>query len=143
MIRYALHCTKGHDFEGWFASSQAFERQASSGKLACPQCGATKINKQLMAPGLANARHGDTSTTMVKSDPRNLALRQALREVRNHILANTEDVGPRFAEEARRIHYEEAEHRSIRGETTLGEAEALIEEGIDIAPLPNLPEDLS
>lgn len=144
MIRYALQCPKGHEFEGWFRASDDFDRQAKSGKVSCPACGSKKIEKQLMAPGVAGIGVTEEKpAAMVKADPRDTAMRKALRDMRNHILANSEDVGPRFAEEACRIHYEESEHRSIRGQTTPDEAKALIEEGIDVAPLPLLPEDLS
>ena len=143
MIRYALLCGTGHRFEGWFRSSADFDRQARGGKLSCPVCGAGNVAKQLMTPGVSNADRSDNApATMVKPDERDARLRRLMREMRDHIVASSEDVGPRFAEEARRIHYDEAAHRSIRGQTTPLEAKALLEEGIDIAPLPVLPDDL-
>ena len=151
MIRYALRCAKSHEFEGWFRSSSDFSGQAESGHVACPHCGSIKIEKQLMMPGVSGiggSSHSAgadeaSSTTLVKADPRDITMRQMLRDMRKPVLAHSEDVGPRFAEEARRIHYEEADNRSIRGQTTQEEAKSLIEEGIKIAPLPILPEDLS
>lgn len=144
MIRYALHCASGHEFEGWFRSSADFDIQARGGKLTCPSCGSAKVSKQLMTPGVSGAdRGGESPALMVKPDGRDARLRRLMRDMREHIVANSEDVGPRFAEEARRIHYDEAEHRSIRGQATPGEAKALVEEGINVAPIPILPDDLT
>lgn len=143
MIRYTLICTHGHTFEGWFRSSQDFDDQQRATLLACPHCGVHHVEKQLMTPGITGtAETPGPTTTLVKSDPTDVTMRQMLRDMRQHILSNSEDVGPRFAEEARRIHYQEAEHRSIRGQATPSEAKALLDDGIEIAPLPILPEDL-
>lgn len=143
MIRYALHCDAGHSFEGWFRSSADFDRQARGSKLSCPMCGSGDVVKQLMTPGVSNIDRNDSPpAAMVKPDERDVRLRRLMQEMRDHIVASSEDVGPRFAEEARRIHYDEAAHRSIRGQASPVEARALLEEGIDIAPLPVLPDDL-
>jgi hypothetical protein len=126
-----LQCPHGHRFEGWFASTDDFESQLSRKLVECPVCGATEVNRMPSAPRLNLSGAGDTSAA---ADPGALQARamHALRE----LLDKTENVGERFAEEARRIHYNEAPTRSIRGVTTPEDAKALIEEGIDVMPLP-------
>ncbi|MBU9662590.1 DUF1178 family protein [Burkholderia multivorans] len=125
-----LQCPHGHRFEGWFASADEFESQLSRKLLECPVCGTTEVSRMPSAPRLNLS--GATQAQPV--DPRALQAQvmRALREV----LAKTENVGERFAEEARRIHYNEAPARSIRGVTTPEDAQALVEEGIDVMPLP-------
>jgi len=165
MIRYALNCDQGHTFESWFANSAAYDKQAKRRLVACPICGSAKVEKAIMAPNLA-AKVGDSGT----ADPRPPAppapplqpaptppippktpvammstaereLRHKLKELRDHITKNAHYVGPRFPEEARKIHYGEAEHRSIYGEASPEEAKQLHEEGIEFHPLPILPDD--
>ena len=165
MIRYALNCDQGHTFESWFANSAAYDKQAKRGLVACPICGSAKVEKAIMAPNLA-AKVGDSGT----ADPRPPAppapplqpaptppippktpvammstaereLRHKLKELRDHITKNAHYVGPRFPEEARKIHYGEADHRSIYGEASPEEAKQLHEEGIEFHPLPILPDD--
>ena len=166
MIRYALNCDQGHNFESWFASSSAFDKQAKRGLVTCPMCGSAKVEKAIMAPNLA-AKLGDSGTAdprppmptpatpppplqpgpmppktpvaMVSAAEREL--RHKLKELRDHITKNAHYVGPRFPEEARKIHYGEAEHRSIYGEASPEEAKQLHEEGIEFHPLPILPDD--
>ncbi|MCA8317789.1 DUF1178 family protein [Burkholderia multivorans] len=125
-----LQCPHGHRFEGWFASADEFESQSSRKLVECPVCGTTEVSRMPSAPRLNLS--GATQAQPV--DPRALQAQvmRALREV----LAKTENVGERFAEEARRIHYNEAPARSIRGVTTPEDAQALVEEGIDVMPLP-------
>ncbi|AIO76794.1 DUF1178 family protein [Burkholderia multivorans] len=125
-----LQCPHGHRFEGWFASADEFESQLSRKLVECPVCGTTEVSRMPSAPRLNLS--GATQAQPV--DPRALQAQviRALREV----LAKTENVGERFAEEARRIHYNEAPARSIRGVTTPEDAQALVEEGIDVMPLP-------
>jgi hypothetical protein len=166
MIRYALNCDQGHNFESWFASSSAFDKQAKRGLVTCPICGSAKVEKAIMAPNLAPnlaAKLGDSGT----ADPRpptptpptpplqpmppktpvammsaaERELRHKLKELRDHITKNAHYVGPRFPEEARKVHYGEAEHRSIYGEASPEEAKQLHEEGIEFHPLPILPDD--
>jgi hypothetical protein len=147
MIRYDLICADGHEFDGWFSNSTAFDEQSRKGLVACVHCGSTKVEKQLMAPGIpakgnrkseAPASKPMLATTV---DPRRQKLVQMMRELRKAVEENSEYVGDKFAEEARKIHYEETEKRGIYGETSAQDAEALIEEGIEIHPLPVLPED--
>ena len=145
MIHYDLTCNHGHDFDGWFPSSAAFDSQAEHGLVACAVCGSASIAKQLMAPGIAakSSARDDAPRTMVAGpvDPRMQMMMRMMREMRKSVADNAEYVGPKFAEEARKIHYDEASKRGIYGEATRGEAEALIEEGIAVHPLPRLPED--
>jgi len=142
VISYNLACSKGHEFEGWFKDSGAFDAQAASGDLSCPACGSASVKKAIMAPSVMG------STTKAKgrdevtpADAK--ALRQYAAGVRKYVKENAEYVGPRFPEEARKIHHGESEQRHIYGESTLAEAKELIKEGIDIAPLPVDPEELN
>jgi hypothetical protein len=131
LIVYSLKCSKGHAFEGWFKDSSAFDSQAEDGKLVCPVCNTRKIKKAPMAPALANAV-GERKTA-----PNELRkMRQFVTGLRKYVEANADYVGPRFPEEARKIHYGEAETRHIYGEATMEEARELVEEGVDVAPLP-------
>lgn len=142
MIRYALSCDIGHDFEGWFSTSDDFDRQKAKGLLSCPICGSETIAKSLMAPSVATSRQKEATHAMV-SDEMQRAAMQKLKEAVASIKANSEDVGERFPEEARKIHYGEADARGIIGQATPVEARALIDEGIEIAPLPLLPDDVN
>jgi len=146
MIRYDLRCDRGHAFDGWFRDSAAYERQAGRGLVVCAVCGSAKVEKQLMTPGIPvkSNRKADTAAQKMVAgpvDPKAQMLMQMMRELRRTVETNSEYVGDRFAEEARKIHYAEAEKRGIYGEATSEEAEALLEEGIEVHPLPVLPED--
>ena len=133
MIVYQLHCGKGHDFEGWFASSSAFDEQSEAGKLVCPLCNTRKVSKAIMAPALSGAV-GQQKSTPAPQELRKM--RQFMMGLRKYVEANAENVGPEFPEEARKIHYGETEERPIYGEATVTEVKELIEEGVDVAPLP-------
>ena len=128
MIRYSLRCAKDHEFEGWFQSSQAFDHQVKKKQIACADCGSTKIEKAPMAPAVAGRRGGG------EVDKKNA--REVLKAMRDHVEANCDYVGPRFAEEARRIHYGECEARSIYGEASNEQARELSNEGVEFARLP-------
>ena len=145
MIRYDLLCNKGHEFDGWFRDSVAYDQQAKRGLVSCTHCGSAKIQKQIMAPNIAakSNKKSEASTKMVSGpiDGRAAAIMQMMREYRKHVETNSENVGNNFAEEARKIHYNEAEQRGIYGNATPDDAAALIEEGIDVHPIPILPED--
>ena len=150
MILYRLKCKKGHEFEAWFASSGAFDAQAKRGQLTCPVCATNKVGKALMAPRVAKpaARPRPVKKSEAppqRSDTQRLAahgeLATAMRKLRAEVEANSEYVGSRFCEEARKIHHEEAPARGIHGEATAEEAKALREEGIEFFPLPILPEE--
>jgi len=131
VIVYSLSCAKGHEFEGWFRDSAAFDAQSKDGKLICPSCNSRKVAKAMMAPSV--------SGTKKKSEPSANELRkmhQFMTGLRKHVEENADYVGKDFPEEARKIHYGETENREIYGEATLQEAKDLIEEGVDVAPLP-------
>lgn len=142
MIRYSLHCDNAHEFEGWFSESADFERQKSSGFLSCPVCGSLAVTKVLMAPSVSTARQKEAVQALAANEVQKEALTK-LKEAVVAIRANSEDVGKRFPEEARKIHYGEAEARGIIGEASLTDVKALVEEGIEIAPLPVLPDDVN
>jgi hypothetical protein len=129
-----LQCPHDHRFEGWFASADDFEAQLSRKLVACPICGATEVSRLPSAPRLNLSGATSASKAKPAGDIGELQahVMRALREV----LDKTENVGDRFAEEARRIHYNEAPARSIRGVTTPEDARSLVEEGIDVMPLP-------
>jgi hypothetical protein len=143
MIRYDLICTDGHAFDGWFSDSSAYDTQAKRGLVACTVCGSAKVEKQLMAPGIASKSNKNDVQPMAAGplDPRAKAMMDMMRQFRKAATENAEYVGPRFAEEARKIHYKESEERGIYGEASAGDAKALVEEGIEVHPLPRLPED--
>ncbi|MGD0192234.1 MAG: DUF1178 family protein [Rhizomicrobium sp.] len=131
MIVYALKCAADHTFDSWFKSSNAFDEQAAAGKLVCPICMTRKVEKAPMAPSLGNSigERNSAPEEMRKA-------RRFMTGLRKYVEANADYVGPGFAEEARKIHYGEAEQRQIYGEATVEEAKSLIEEGVDVAPLP-------
>jgi len=143
MIKYSLICEKDHEFEGWFASSDDYDKQRKRGFLECPQCGSQKISKALMAPGVAGTKKSsDTDTAIanvVSKMPEEVVTK--IREIKQHIEKNSENVGDKFPEEARKIHYGESEARGIYGKATVKEAVGLAEEGVNVVPIPDLPED--
>jgi hypothetical protein len=152
MIRYDLRCERGHAFESWFQSSSAYDSQVKRKLVTCAACGSAKVEKAIMAPQLAGTRkRGATAVTTApdattpSSTPLMMApereLRAKLRELRDHIVKNADNVGDRFPDEARKMHYGDIEHRPIYGEATPAEAHSLIEEGVEVAPLPILPDD--
>lgn len=130
-----LQCSHRHSFEGWFASEDDFQGQLGRGLVECPLCGDTAVSKMLTAPHLNLGAVQPAPRQEVVSTPDASLQAEWLKMVR-HVMANTEDVGGRFAEEARRIHYGEAGERSIRGQASREETEALAEEGIAVLPLP-------
>nr|WP_111301661.1 DUF1178 family protein [Paracoccus saliphilus] len=132
MIRYALRCDNGHDFDGWFRSSEGFRAMQDSGQVTCAACGSTQVEKALMAPAVAEKR------APALSAPRNPA-EAALEALRRKVEENSDYVGLRFAEEARAMHQGDRPSRAIHGEARPEEARKLIEEGVPVAPLPFLP----
>jgi hypothetical protein len=147
MIKYALACEQAHEFESWFPSSEAFETQRKRGFVTCPFCNSLKVEKQIMAPSVA--RTDKAAPVAATPEPQPVAvlsdqereLRAALRALREHVMKNSEDVGKGFVEEARKMHYGETEERSIHGEADMEEARALLDEGIDVLPIPVVPDD--
>ena len=152
MIRYALVCEQAHTFESWFSDSAAFKKQAKRKLIACPQCGSTKVEKAIMAPQISSARkrkvaEAETAAPAPEKapvamlSPQERELRGKLRELRDHLTKNAEHVGAKFPDEARKMHYGEIEHRSIYGVASPKDAKALIDEGVEVHPLPNLPDE--
>lgn len=139
-----LKCSHEHRFEGWFASTEEFESQLSRRLVACPVCSATDVSRMPSAPrlNLSSARgEAAQQATQAQAAPESAALQARALKFMRELIEKTENVGERFAEEARRIHYNEAPARNIRGVTTPEDAHALLEEGIDVMPLP-VPEAL-
>ena len=159
MIRYALACSNGHSFESWFQNSAAYDKQAKRGLVACPVCGDVKVEKALMAPKLSGIKKRgraplpmpsaepppapapETPTPVAMISPQEQEFRTKLKELRDHLTKNADNVGQKFPEEARKMHYGEIEHRSIYGQASPQEAKALHEEGIEFHPLPVLPDE--
>jgi len=142
LIRYSLTCDNAHEFEGWFSEGADFDRQVATGFLTCPVCHSAAVSKLLMAPSVSTARKKDEMQTLAMDAMRREAL-EKLKEAVAAVKANSEDVGTQFPEEARKIHYGEADARGIIGQATFDEAQALLEEGIEIAAIPVLPEDVN
>lgn len=140
MIRFNLVCDAHHEFEAWFSSSSDFDDQSERGLVCCPLCGSERVEKGLMAPTVSTARKKESSTRLAMNKAQGEALDQ-LRKAVKTIRETSEDVGNRFPEEARKIHYGESEERGIIGQAKPDEVKALVEEGVGIAPLPDLPEE--
>lgn len=156
MIRYRLVCESGHDFESWFPSSESYDDQVARGFVACPACGSIHVSKGMMAPSIGRSDRAPASDRQVVPEAsvpvpvppaeamlgeRERQLRGLMRALREQVTKNADDVGAQFPEEARRMHYGESPTRAIYGEASLDEARALVDEGIDVAPLPRMPDD--
>ncbi len=165
MIHYNLRCKNGHAFESWFQSSSAYETQEKRKLVNCPLCGSTDVERAIMAPRIARKKGREqapateqalvpaasvptasaevippsSSTPLLMAQEREL--RAKLKELRDHIVKNADNVGERFPNEARKMHYGDIEHRPIFGEASPDEAKALIDEGVEVMPLPTLPDD--
>lgn len=165
MILYRLCCAKEHEFESWFRDSQAYDGQRARGLVTCPVCGSPDVSKAIMAPSLGRGTRkfaegtGEPEADEV-SAPRSMppapvsapdsvalmgdreqALRAMLRAVREKVVANSDYVGDEFASRARRMHEGEEEKRAIYGEASPDEVRALIEDEIEVLPLPVLPDE--
>jgi hypothetical protein len=136
MIRYALACAAGHEFEGWFSASADYDDQAARGLLTCPSCGAGEVRKQIMAPALSGSTRGAGG-----SPPAAIGamFREAMGKVRRHVESNFDYVGDAFASEARAIHEGKSEERGIYGEASPAEVKALVADGVPVAPMPPEP----
>lgn len=159
MIKYALVCDKGHDFESWFADSGAFDKQTKRKLVTCPTCGSPKVGKAIMAPRISGSRKRTAQRTepaaaatpaeapanvpapVAMISPREQEFRAKLKELHDHLTKNADNVGGKFPEEARKMHYGEIKHRSIYGVASPEDAEDLAEEGIEFHPLPTLPDE--
>ena len=144
MIKYALSCAEGHGFESWFPDSVAYEKQRKRGFVACPECGSTHVDKAIMAPAVLG---GDRAAGEVRPpilvDDRRRQAREFLTRMRREIEANTDDVGAKFPQVARAIHFGEEPERAVRGRTSLEEARSLLEDGVGVLPLPILEDELN
>jgi len=158
MIRYALACDEGHAFESWFANSATYDRQVKRGLVSCPVCNSTKVEKAIMAPRLsatarkqrapveASAPAAEVAAPVPAApvamiSPQEQEFRSKLKELHDHLTKNADNVGAKFPEEARKMHYGETEHRSIYGVASPEEAKELSEEGVEFHPLPVLPDE--
>ena len=161
MIRYSLICERRHEFEIWFKNSADYDKQRKRGLVTCPACGSDKVDKAIMAPSLGrggkkaeNAAAPEVAlpqsaapvpeepkTPVAMISPQEREFRSKLKELRDHLTKNAENVGGKFPEEARKMHYGEIEHRSIYGEASPQEAKELLDEGIEFHPLPILPDE--
>ena len=160
MIRYSLVCERKHDFEVWFKNSADYDKQAKRGLVSCPACGSAKVEKALMAPSLERGKKkgakapmaeveppaaapapSEEKTSVAMVSPQEKEFRAKLKELRDHLTKNAENVGGKFPEEARKMHYGEKEHRSIYGEASPQEAKELLDEGVELHPLPVLPDE--
>jgi len=157
MIRYTLRCEREHTFESWFQDSSAYDSQVKRKLVSCPVCESVKIDKAIMAPRIvgkkgreraepvpvpaapAEAPVAAGSTPLLMAQEREL--RAKIKELRDHIVKNADNVGEKFPNEARKMHYGDIEHRPIYGEASPEEAKSLIEEGVEVSPLPVLPDD--
>jgi len=136
MIRYALACEAGHEFEGWFSASADFDDQAARGQLTCPVCDSRGVRKQIMAPALSGTTKHQPAENAIA---RRAMMMEAMSRVRNHVKNNFDYVGDRFAAEARAIHDGQSEERGIYGEATPTEVKSLVADGVPVAPLPPEP----
>ena len=159
MIRYTLRCERKHTFESWFQDSSTYDAQVARKLVSCPVCSSVKIEKAIMAPRIVSKKGREKAnpapapmqapasaetpatgpTPLLMAQEREL--RAKLKELRDHIVSNADNVGERFPTEARKMHYGDIEHRPIYGEASPEEARALIDEGVEVSPLPVLPDD--
>ena len=148
MIRYSLVCDKGHTFESWFQNSKASDGQLKRGLVACPVCDSAKVTKAIMAPQIAATKRKKGKAARAEASAQPVALlsekeqeaRKLIKALHEHVKKNAEHVGEQFPKLARQMHYEEIKPRSIYGEAKPQEVRELIEEGVEIAPLPPLPD---
>lgn len=138
MIQYALNCSKGHRYDAWFKNAAAFDEQQVRGIVTCAICGDGSVDKAVMAPAVARS---DASVSLSAGQPDAAKFRAMLRAYRQQVMAEADNVGERFADEARKIHFEETEARGIYGQATRDEVAALLDDGIDFMPLPDLADD--
>ena len=136
MIRYALLCEHGHDFEGWFGASADFDDQQARGLIECPVCATKAVRKAIMAPAVAGTKTRATDQGPAQTQA---MMMEAMGRIRRHVEDNFDDVGDTFAREARAIHEGRSEDRGIYGQATSAEVRDLVEDGVPIAPLPPEP----
>ena len=138
MINYTVKCRNDHHFNGWFKDSATFDKQAKAKLIECPSCGDTKVSKAPMAPRISKKSSESRQVTEARASEVAQELAEAAGKIREHVEKNCDYVGAEFAEEARKIHYGEADERGIYGEATINEAKELDDEGIEVLPIPKL-----
>lgn len=139
MIRFGLACEHGHEFDGWFRSSDDFDKQKKRGLIDCPECGSHRVDKALMAPAVATGGKREKMALALNAEQRRVM--QEMKALSEKLRENADYVGDKFAEEARKIHFGETEQRGIYGEATAEEAKTLAEDGVPFMPIPVFPED--
>ncbi|EJF90461.1 DUF1178 family protein [Bartonella tamiae] len=139
MIRFALHCHQAHEFDGWFRNNEDFVKQKNANQIACPQCGSHRVDKVLMAPAVKNTKQNEPIYASITQKEKELITK--IHAWSRQVRQKADNVGDRFAEEARRIHFGETSARSIYGQATADDVSSLLDDGVDILPLPHLPED--
>ena len=139
MIRFSLHCDHGHEFEGWFRDNAVFDRQSERRLVSCPVCNSPEIQKSLMAPAVSTSRSKEQ--VAIAMDQAQKQVLEQMRELSRKVRENADYVGDQFAEEARKIHFGETEARGIYGEASKEDVHSLIEDGVEVMPLPVFPED--
>lgn len=139
MIKFSLTCERSHDFDGWFRNNEDFEKQQKRGLVDCPTCGSHKVEKALMAPAVSTGRKKE-KIALAMNEQQRAAMAQ-LKALSEKIRENSDYVGDKFAEEARKIHFGESDARGIYGEATLDEAKSLAEDGVEFMPIPTFPDD--
>ncbi|MGB7431936.1 MAG: DUF1178 family protein [Ahrensia sp.] len=140
MIKFSLACEHDHSFEAWFRDSADFDTQQKRGLLECPLCGSAKVGKTLMAPSVSTGRKKD-DMALANTQAMQAEMFEAMRKMAKHVKENAENVGDKFAEEARKIHYGETDQRGIYGKASKDDVAALADEGIAFMPLPDIPDD--
>ena len=140
MINFSLICEHDHEFDGWFSSSKDFDAQKKRGLVTCPACDSSKVSKSLMSPSVSTGRQRE-KVAIANMAATQKEVADQLKLLRDKMTEGAEDVGRRFPEEARKIHYGETEKRGIYGEANREEVTSLVEEGVEIVPLPSLPEE--
>lgn len=139
MIRFSLHCDKSHDFEGWFRDNADFDTQSKRGLVECPVCASKNVEKSLMAPAVSTGRKKETMALAANAEQKRMMAE--IKALADKMKENSDYVGDRFAQEARKIHFGEAEARGIYGEANLDDVKSLAEDGVPFLPIPVLPED--
>lgn len=139
MISYSLVCDNSHKFDAWFRSAEAYDEQHDRGIVTCPLCNSVKVEKALMAPAVS--RMNSDKVSLSTGHPMQAEIREMMRTMRRKVTSEADYVGDKFAEEARKIHFKEAEQRGIYGEATRDEVAELIDDGVDFLPLPHIPEE--
>ena len=139
MIRFSLCCEHDHDFDGWFRDNADFDKQKKRGLVSCPVCNSPKVEKALMAPSVQTARKRDKVALSMNAEQKQLMGK--LKELTDKMRQNADYVGDKFPEEARKIHFGETDPRGIYGEASPDEVKELLDDGVEIMPLPNIPDD--